>query len=602
MSVTQAGFGSFHKDAFCQSRPQSLIGEYFVDCQPGSSGPVLKSGSMIPVTHTQSTIPMDLLNDVMRMPYRQRFSLIINELGAAVAGRSDDLAAALRRAVPALNQTDNLLNLLANDSQTINQLNVSANTVITALANNSKDVTNFIDEANRAATTSATQSSNISASWRDLPGFLEQLKPTLAQLSAATTANLPVVNNLNAASGQLDRLFKDLPGFSKASLPAIRALGQASVTGKVAVQAAAPTVVDLNRFAKPTPELAQNLSIVLHDLDNRSRAVEADKRSPGGQGYTGLEALLQYVFNQALAINTYGPLGHILAVDAFVDPLCSPYATPGTLAQNLATYGAAARRCYAWLGPNQPGVNETDPSNPSACVPDPGGAPPGQAGPSTTACKLPATTPGARDVSTAVASSNAKSSAASASAASRRSSREFEFEFQLRIEWRRLGREPVVVGLGQLHLGARSRVLIPGRRRDAAAGQVAHRHVERVRPRPVRDRSTPSAPRTRRSRPVARPSNSSTTSSRHETHARIRLHQPRDRRCGHRADRARGRLFGLQRQRGPAVRAHPGAQGRHRRRLGHRDRQRRARGRLPRRPRLRRQAGAAARPGRSARS
>jgi virulence factor Mce-like protein len=417
VSVTQAGFGSFHKDAFCQSRPQSLIGEYFVDCQPGSSGPVLKSGSMIPVTHTQSTIPLDLLNDVMRMPYRQRFSLIINELGAAVAGRSDDLAAALRRAVPALTQTDNLLNLLANDSQTINQLNVNANTVITALANNSKDVTNFIDEANRAATTSATQSSNISASWRELPGFLEQLKPTLAQLSAATTANLPVVNNLNAASGQLARLFKDLPGFSKASLPAIRALGQASVTGKVAVKAAAPTVVDLNRFAKPTPELAQNLSIVLHDLDNRSRAVEADKRSPGGKGYTGIEALLQYVFNQAMAINTYGPLGHILAVDAFVDPLCSPYATPGTLAQNLAAYGASARRCYAWLGPNQPGVNETDPSNPSACVPDPGGAPPGQAGPSPTACKLPATTPGARDVSTAVASSSAKSSAASASGA-----------------------------------------------------------------------------------------------------------------------------------------------------------------------------------------
>jgi virulence factor Mce-like protein len=416
VSVSQAGFGSFHQDAFCQSRPQSLIGEYFVDCQPGSRGAVLKPGSTIPVTHTQSTIPMDLLNDVMRMPYRQRFSLIINELGAAVAGRSDDLAAALRRAVPALTQTDNLLNLLANDSRTINQLNVNANTVITALANNSRDVTDFIDEANRAATVSATQSTSISATWRLLPTFLEQLRPTLAQLSAATTANLPVVNNLNAASGELHRLFVDLPPFAHASLPAIKALGQASVTGKTAVQAAAPTVADLNHFAKPLPELAQNLSIVLHDLDSRSRAVEADKRSPGGKGYTGLEALLQYVFNQAMAINTYGPLGHILAVDAFVDPLCSPYATQGTLAQNLAAYGSAPRRCYSWLGPNQPGINETDPSNPSACVPDPGGAPPGQAGPSTTACKLPSTTPAARDASLSSAAGSSTSTARAASA------------------------------------------------------------------------------------------------------------------------------------------------------------------------------------------
>src|SRR5947209_7842200 len=43
--VTQSGFGSFHADAFCQSRPQSLIGAYFIDCQPGRSGPVLAPGS-----------------------------------------------------------------------------------------------------------------------------------------------------------------------------------------------------------------------------------------------------------------------------------------------------------------------------------------------------------------------------------------------------------------------------------------------------------------------------------------------------------------------------------------------------------------------------
>ena len=104
---------------------------------------------------------MDLLNDVMRMPYRERFTLIINELGAAVAGRSDDLQAALRRAVPALNETDNLLNLLANDSNTINPLNVNADTVITELANNSTVVQNFIDKANKISVDSATQSSNI---------------------------------------------------------------------------------------------------------------------------------------------------------------------------------------------------------------------------------------------------------------------------------------------------------------------------------------------------------------------------------------------------------------------------------------------------------
>ncbi len=380
VSINQAGFGSFHSDAFCQSRPQSLIGEYFVECQPGTKGKVLKPGSIIPVTRTQSTIPADLLADVMRMPYRERFTLIINELGAGVAARSDDLQAALRRAVPALTETDNLLNLLANDSHNLQQLTSNSDSVITALANNSAQVQRFIDTANNTSRATATQDNNLRLTFQKLPGFLEQLRPAMVKLGLATDANLPVLQNLNSASGQLNHLFTHLPAFSRSAIPAIKSLGQASVTGRQAVIAAKPTIKNLNQFAKPTPELAQNLAIVGHDLDNRARAVEPDPRSPQGKGYTGLEALLQYVFNQTLAINTFGPFGHQLAVDGFISPTCSPYATPGTIAMNLKSAGGSYRKCYAWLGPTQPGVNSVDPSNPNGCVPDPGGAPPGHRG------------------------------------------------------------------------------------------------------------------------------------------------------------------------------------------------------------------------------
>jgi ABC-type transporter Mla subunit MlaD len=237
IEVKAAGFGRFHTDATCDSRPESLIGEYFIDCNPGSSGPVLKSGGTIPGSHTQSTIPADLVQNVMRMPYRQRFTLIVNELGAAVAARSGDLQSALRRAVPALTETDNLLALLGNDSTTIQNLTRDSNSVITALANNSANVNRFIVEAGRTSTATATQ---------------------------------------------------------QPARPAIKSLGQAAVTGKAAVTAATPTIKDLNAFAKPTPELAGNLAIVLHDLDDPSRAVERDSRSPGGNGFTGLQALLGY--------------------------------------------------------------------------------------------------------------------------------------------------------------------------------------------------------------------------------------------------------------------------------------------------------------------
>jgi hypothetical protein len=235
-----------------------------------------------------------------------------------------------------------------------------------------------------------------------------------------------VLQNLNASAGQLKTLFTNLApcssphadhqcGFANASLPALQSLGQASITGKKAVQAAKPTVALLNKFAQPVPELAQNLAIVLADLDNRDRAVEPDSRSPGGKGFTGLEALLQYAFNQEQTINTFGPFGHMLAVDAFVSQMCSPYATPGTIAANLKQNGPAYRQCYSWLGPNQQGVNESDPSNPGGCVPDPGGAPPGHTGPQTSAPACPATPLSLTPPSQAALRKNSKASGATPS-------------------------------------------------------------------------------------------------------------------------------------------------------------------------------------------
>ena len=401
VQVSTKGFGAFRSDASCQSRPQSLIGEYFVDCEPGQYGKALPNGATLTASHTFSTIPADLLADIMQMPQRERLTLIINELGAAVAARSTDLQTALQRAVPAIDETDNLLNLLANDSQTLKALTANSNTVVTALANNSKLVQDFIVEADKAATDTATQTSNLKVSLQRLPGLLEQLQPAMAKLGTAATANTPVLQNLNASSGQLKTLFTNLAscssphtgnqcGFANASLPALQSLGQASITGKQAVQAAAPTVSLLNEFSKPTPELAQNLSIVLADLDTQNRAVEPDPRSPGGKGFSGLEALLQYAFNQSQTVNTFSSFGHMLAVDAFANNTCTPYASPGTAAAMLKQYGAAYRQCYSWYGPNQPGVNETDPSDPNGCVPDPGGSPPGEPGPKTTAAACPA--------------------------------------------------------------------------------------------------------------------------------------------------------------------------------------------------------------------
>jgi hypothetical protein len=161
---------------------------------------------------------------------------------------------------------------------------------------------------------------------------------------------------LDAQSKNLTETFNRLGPFADASRPAFRTLGQASQAGDKAVKASGPTIKQLAAFAKGTPELGTNLALTLEHLDDRQFAIEKDPRSPGGQGYTGLEALLQYVYDQTMSTATYTATNHQLKVAAFAGP-CAEYADVKRLKdENLEG------PCGSRLGPVQPGINYPDPT------------------------------------------------------------------------------------------------------------------------------------------------------------------------------------------------------------------------------------------------
>jgi virulence factor Mce-like protein len=359
--LNQKGFQSLRSDAFCETRPQSLIGEYFVDCRPGTSSQVLRPGSTIPIAHTASTVPADLLGDIMRLPYRERLRIIVDELGAGVGGRAGDLNSAIRRAVPALRETDQVLAILARQNHTLADLTTNADTVIGDLAANRKDVGRFVVQANKAATASAERRNEIRASLQKLPTFLNELTPTMASLGRAADTNTPSLQNLNASASQLATLFRNVPSFADASLTGLKTLAKASRSGRPALVAAKPTIAQLGQASAHIPEVANNLAIILQHMGDRKFAVEKDPRSPGGQGYTGLEAILQYLYDQTMAINIYDAKTHILKVDLFANK-CSNYQNLDSLKQQMKTDPSFFHDCAAVLGPNLPGITQSDPT------------------------------------------------------------------------------------------------------------------------------------------------------------------------------------------------------------------------------------------------
>jgi hypothetical protein len=215
--------------------------------------------------------------------------------------------------------------------------------------------------AKNAAQVSATRQAAISGGIHNLPGFLEALRPAMVQLGAVADQQTPALRNLNASAGQLDVLVRQLKPFSSVSTPAIQAFGRAAQTGRAAVQAATPTIQQLNTFAQGAPELGQNLAIVLEHLDSRQHAIEQDPRSPGGQGFTGLEALLNYVFWQSTAINLFDATQHLLNTVNFFPLGQGNCGTITDAASAKSTPGLMAK-CGDYLGPTQPGLTTPDPT------------------------------------------------------------------------------------------------------------------------------------------------------------------------------------------------------------------------------------------------
>ena len=175
-----SSFPEFKADASCSSEPQSLIAEYFLNCQPGTSTQLL-SGP-IPAASNRTTVQPDLAQNTLRAPFRDRLQLLINEFGTALDSNAENLNAAIRAGAPALQQLKQVLNILGNQNQTIAELNTNADAIFAQLANRREDIVHFIDNAGRTAAISAERSNDLAQNFHLLDDFLVELRPTMFQL------------------------------------------------------------------------------------------------------------------------------------------------------------------------------------------------------------------------------------------------------------------------------------------------------------------------------------------------------------------------------------------------------------------------------------
>ena len=310
MTIEDPGFQDWRQDASCTIHPQSLLGEKFVECEPtqprapGTEPPppleVIPEGEpgegqhLVPLEQNGKAVDLDLVNNIMKEPYPDRFRLILNDLGAGLAARGDELAEIVERANPALRETNEVLEVLARQNRSLEGLASDSDAIMSALARERERVASFINEATTVGEATAARSAELQESFARFPGFLRELRSTMVELRAFSDQATPVFGDLGAAAPSLTRAARALEPFSEAGVPAFRSLGDAAEEAGPPLRASDPVIRQTRNLAQASAPPSRELARLLTTM-----------RKTGG-----FRGLMETFFGLSGTVNAFDSLGH----------------------------------------------------------------------------------------------------------------------------------------------------------------------------------------------------------------------------------------------------------------------------------------------------
>jgi ABC-type transporter Mla subunit MlaD len=326
----ESQFMPFRTNATCTIRPEGLIAENYIDCNPGSPpAPILKGQNgfppTVPVQNTSEPVSLLDLFNIFNVPTRERFAALISELGIGTAGEGENFNDILRRANPALGLARQVIGILARQKAQLATIIDATNTIASDAAGHTSDVQNFLTRASALSTLTASHSSNLSAAINRLPGLLSAAQPALKQLDTVSVDATPLVQQIHASVPELNKVANDLGPFVKVAKPGLLDLGQALEKAIPAIRETTPLVKTLRQY---TTRSRAGTKLVARLFENLQQ-----------HGFT--ENLISLFYYVAASLARYDSTSHLLSV-LLIGPdngVCGNYATTPIAACN-AHYGS----------------------------------------------------------------------------------------------------------------------------------------------------------------------------------------------------------------------------------------------------------------------
>jgi phospholipid/cholesterol/gamma-HCH transport system substrate-binding protein len=299
-------------DARATVRAADLLGEKYIDLQPGNRSNPVPSDSTIPLARTGLAVELDDVLNAIDVPTQAALHTLVNEQGLAFADRGQDLANVLATLPPSLDQTQQLLSQLAQNNGTLGRLVSESDRVVAAVTAQKGSLERLVGSTSGTLGILAGRRAELGQTVAEAPATLSSLRRALAALQSAAAPLGPAAQGLANTAPQLTATLDQLPAFTAAAAPTLSIVRQVSPTlttlgtrGTPVVKRLRPLTAQLATFSSALQPVGTTLDKGIGDVLG---LMEGWARSTQGRDTAG------HVFRFGLTVSpaTFSSLASLL--------------------------------------------------------------------------------------------------------------------------------------------------------------------------------------------------------------------------------------------------------------------------------------------------
>ena len=256
-----------HDDASIQFKPVNLLGESYVDLNPGSDEAPFVDNAVIPEERTSIEVTLQDVLNTFEDPTAAGLASVVTTVGEGLDDNGAELAKALKVLSPAMQESARVGMILTQQNDVLASLVEATDPVVASLAaDGGQTVDSLIESTRDTLAALANQQTALEQTISDLPATLTSARRTLERFRDTARSGAPALRALRPLTGNLEDVVEELRNFADSADPALASLKPVLDAADKLLDSAAPVVAQLRQAGPDLASAASSLKPTSREL------------------------------------------------------------------------------------------------------------------------------------------------------------------------------------------------------------------------------------------------------------------------------------------------------------------------------------------------